>query len=500
MRKIATVAALTALAGALSFPSPSLAARRDAPALEVYDIFFRKVNDYGVQLVDWQGYLANPYVELTVRAPKIPGVQYPLTVDLQAKGTSRLMFNMPSELTAAGATKSFTLTGPADRETVRLAIHSKQGAGRDELHQWIMKTTDAAGATLTQTMPIRVQQDEKTPLKPTIPIDFDYRYDTITGYFKDPGVRKAAEAAVRNWFAFFDLEPFDTVAAGDEVNRLPGDDWQNEVEAANAKPYNGMYVFFRGIQTPYSTGYPTINGKFHTRNGKPTPYHRSTSMILEYDEQLMKLFTSLKDEDWYKTDLGQVIDVQGLVMHEYGHAVAFHSDWKGMADYVASKGKDDQDVIDYQGYPVPLDTSYHVPGDDPYWDRISGQSGGWRHVFPTRRWELTKLSLLIAENAGWKLNRKLTPFLKPSIETAAVPSAKAGTAYEQRLKAKGGVPFYDWQVTGGALPPGLTLDRFTGAITGTPTTAGTYEFTVQLRDYAKLSAPVTREYGLGVGA
>ncbi|TMR25335.1 peptidase S8 [Nonomuraea turkmeniaca] len=499
MRKIAMFGALAALAGALSLPSPSLAAPKEAPQLEVYDIFFRKVNDYGVQLVDWQGYLANPHVELTVRAPRVPGITYPLKVDLHAKGTSRLMFNMPSELTATGATKSFTLTGPFDREVVRLAIHSKQSAGSDELHQWVMKTTDATGAKRTQTMPIRVQQDEKTPLEPTIPIDFDYTHDTITGYFSDPGVRKAAEKAVRNWFAFFDLEPFDTVPAGDEVNRLPGNDWQNEVEVTNAKPYNGMYVWFRGIQTPYSTGYPTVNGKFHTQDRKPTPYHRSTSMILEYDEQLMKLFTSLEDEDWHKTDLGQYIDVQGLVMHEYGHAVAFHSDWKGMADYVAAKGAGYKDVIDYQGYPVPLDTSYHVPGDEPYWDRLSGQNGGWRHHFPTRRWELTKLTLLIAEAAGWKLNRNLTPFLKPSIETASLPAATAGAAYDQRLKAKGGVPFYDWQVVRGELPEGLSLDRFTGAITGKPVTAGSYEVTVQLRDYDKSSTPVTRAYTLTVG-
>ncbi|GJM67789.1 hypothetical protein HMSSN036_00050 [Paenibacillus macerans] len=29
---------------------------------------------------------------------------------------------------------------------------------------------------------------------------------------------------------------------------------------------------------------------------------------------------------------------------------------------------------------------------------------------------LTKLALLIAEKAGWKLNRELTPFLSPSIK------------------------------------------------------------------------------------
>ncbi|SEN77101.1 Ig domain-containing protein [Nonomuraea pusilla] len=497
--RLLPAAVTLALAATLSAPSPGLAERRAAPPLDVYDIFYRKVNDYGVQLVDWEGYLANPYVELTVRAPKTPGVAYPLKVELKAEGTSRLMFNLPSELTATGATKSFTLTGPADREVVRLAIHSKQGPGQDERHRWIMRTTDATGAAVTQTMPIMVQQDEKKKLEPTIPIDFDYRYDTVTGYFSDPGVRQAAETAVRNWFAFFDLKPFDTVPAGDEVSHLPGDDWQNEVQTSNAKPYNGVYVFFRGIQRPYSTGYPANNGKFHTVDGKPTPYHRSYSMILEYDEELMKLFTSLADEDWYKTDLGQVIDVHGLVMHEFGHAVAFHDWWKGMADYVASKGEDDREVIGYQGYPVPLDTSYHVPGNEPYWDRLSGQSGGWHHFFPTRRWELTKLSLLIAENAGWKLNRKLTPFLKPSIETASLPAARAGAAYSGRLKAKGGVPFYDWQVVDGALPEGLTLDRFTGEISGRPAAAGSATFTVRLRDYDRLSTPVTKAYTLTVG-
>ncbi|MEU7858252.1 Ig domain-containing protein [Nonomuraea sp. NPDC049141] len=468
-------------------------------AAQVVDMFGRTVNTYGVKLVDWEGYLANPYIQLTVKPPQ--DAQFPVTIDLKAEGTSRLMMDLPSQLTATGATKTLTFANASEQKTFKLEIASKRGAGQDELHTLRLAIRDGSGATLQQSMPIRVQQDEKTALQPTIPITFDYRYDTITGYFNAPAFRTTAEEAVKDWFRFFDVAPFDTVAAGTENNHLPGNDWQNEITVTNNAAYNGMYVFFRGIQSPYSTGYPAANGKYSTRNGQQVagPMHRSTAMIFEYDEANKQLFTSLADEDWYKTDIaGSVLDVHGLVMHEYGHAVAYHSDWAGMRSYVAGGGND-PDVVAYQGRAVPLDSSYHIPGDQPNWDRLSGQSGGWTHLFPTRRWMLTKLALLVAENAGWKLNRNLTPFLAPSIVTTSLPQATPGTAYQQTLSAKGGVPFYDWQVTSGSLPAGLSLDRFTGTISGTPTTAGTSTFTVQLRDYDSRSTPVTRSFQLQVG-
>ncbi|GAA2208157.1 hypothetical protein GCM10009850_036150 [Nonomuraea monospora] len=494
---VAAVLLLASLVASL-FTGPAGPAHAAGPA-QLVDLFGRTVNSYGVKLVDWQGYLANPYVELTVRPPA--DMRFPLTIDLKAEGTSRLMMDLPSQLTATGATKTLTFASASEQKVFRLAIHSRRGPGADEQHTLRLSIRDAGGATYQHSLPIHVQQDEKSALQPTIPIAFDYRYDTITGYFSDTGVRTAAEEAVKDWFRFFDLQPFDTVAAGAEPNHLPGNDWQNTVNVTNNAAYNGMYVFFRGIQTPYSTGYPASNGRYSTRGGQqvPGPLHRSTAMILEYDEANKQLFTSLADKDWYRTEIqGSVLDVHGLVMHEYGHAVAFHSDWAGMRSYVAGGGND-PDVVAYQGRAVPLDSSYHIPGDQPNWDRLSGQSGGWTHLFPTRRWMLTKLALLVAENAGWKLNRNLTPFLPPSITTTSLPQATPGAAYQHTLAARGGVPFYDWQVTGGSLPAGLTLDRFTGAITGTPAAAGTSTFTVQLRDYDRLSTPVTRSFTLTVG-
>jgi YVTN family beta-propeller protein/uncharacterized repeat protein (TIGR03803 family) len=61
-------------------------------------------------------------------------------------------------------------------------------------------------------------------------------------------------------------------------------------------------------------------------------------------------------------------------------------------------------------------------------------------------------------------------------------TAQVGVAYSSALVASGGVAPYTFSITSGSLPPGLTLNTSTGAITGTPTTAGTYNFTAQVVD------------------
>jgi hypothetical protein len=50
------------------------------------------------------------------------------------------------------------------------------------------------------------------------------------------------------------------------------------------------------------------------------------------------------------------------------------------------------------------------------------------------------------------------------------------------LFADGGVPDYTWTLVSGELPPGLELSASPGRITGTPTTAGTFTFTVRVTD------------------
>ncbi len=64
-----------------------------------------------------------------------------------------------------------------------------------------------------------------------------------------------------------------------------------------------------------------------------------------------------------------------------------------------------------------------------------------------------------------------------------------GVPYPYALTATGGTPPYkNWTVTAGSVPAGLTLDPTSGAFQGTPTTAGTFTFTVTVQDSAGLTS------------
>jgi hypothetical protein len=76
-----------------------------------------------------------------------------------------------------------------------------------------------------------------------------------------------------------------------------------------------------------------------------------------------------------------------------------------------------------------------------------------------------------------------------SITTTSLPNGTVGSAYSQVVQASGGTPSYSWSLVPGqgTLPPGLSLSGG-GVITGTPTTAGTSNFTVRVTDAASATA------------
>ena len=82
--------------------------------------------------------------------------------------------------------------------------------------------------------------------------------------------------------------------------------------------------------------------------------------------------------------------------------------------------------------------------------------------------------------------------------TSPLPAASVGSAYSLTLNPAGGTPPYNsWSVSSGALPHGLTLGP-TGNISGTPDTAGTYNFQVTVRDSSSPVGSASKNFTLVV--
>ena len=96
-----------------------------------------------------------------------------------------------------------------------------------------------------------------------------------------------------------------------------------------------------------------------------------------------------------------------------------------------------------------------------------------------------------------KLTAQFAPgIFDVTITTDTLPNGKVGEAYSQTLSADGTTPI-TWSVENGDWPTGLSLNKDTGEISGTPTAAGTSTFTVKATNSAgsdtkELSITITK--------
>ena len=99
----------------------------------------------------------------------------------------------------------------------------------------------------------------------------------------------------------------------------------------------------------------------------------------------------------------------------------------------------------------------------------------------------------------WPIRRARPPQERPpslsifiegflTITTTSLPTGYVSILYDTQLMVTGGTPPYQWTLSSGTLPPGLTLTPATGVISGTPTTTGSYPITVQVVDSEKSPA------------
>ena len=82
--------------------------------------------------------------------------------------------------------------------------------------------------------------------------------------------------------------------------------------------------------------------------------------------------------------------------------------------------------------------------------------------------------------------RKRGPYDVDLPALAVVSSAPTSTVIDEPFvqlnAAANGLPDYEFVIVAGALPAGLTLNRYTGTVSGTPTTLGLFSYTVRVTD------------------
>jgi uncharacterized protein (TIGR03437 family) len=84
-----------------------------------------------------------------------------------------------------------------------------------------------------------------------------------------------------------------------------------------------------------------------------------------------------------------------------------------------------------------------------------------------------------------------------TLSPATLPEGRVAKAYQQTLMATGGGTF-SFTVSEGALPPGLSLAAASGVLAGTPTSAGTFNFTIRATSSNTCSG--TQAYSLTIAA
>ncbi|MBR0151193.1 MAG: putative Ig domain-containing protein [Synergistaceae bacterium] len=82
--------------------------------------------------------------------------------------------------------------------------------------------------------------------------------------------------------------------------------------------------------------------------------------------------------------------------------------------------------------------------------------------------------------------------------TGTIPDATKGSSYTATPKASGGASPYVWSISAGSLPSGLKLNTSTGKISGTPSRAGTFNFTLKAKD--KNGAAGTKAFTVKISA
>ena len=250
----------------------------------------------------------------------------------------------------------------------------------------------------------------------------------------------------------------------------------------------GEWTVSLTVSTPYSTvpGGVVFNAlSAGIRNGATDGYDNAydTVSLLESDDPVQAYFphgATLKDING-----DGVLDGWGCPNPDTGYNVYQCSLWRDFRALSEDKAWSIEVISPINGATISL--NWRVAGDAETLSRVDLTLVDLSSSPPLPPIPLTQTSNhqytnIFDAGKGYGL-RRFEVRMKARglfITTPSLPDATTGTLYNFRLSAVGGTPV--WSIVYGELPPPFTLNLSTGEITGTPSAAGSYRFTVKVFD------------------
>jgi hypothetical protein len=491
----------------LAFSAGSVSPSAPETPLILKDRWGREVQERGLTLVDWDGYIANPAIGLSLAVPE--GLDYP--VEIYLHGTDpRIHFDRSDSDDRTGIGKRIRLATPQAEAEFRMSIFPDRD-GLDEQHELIVQIFSRGREVRRARIPVRVvDRDVSVELasdavsasdliapRPHYPVHVDFTEDR-SGLFSDPMARQVVRQAAEDWAFFISPFPHDLVPPESERLQVWNvDGFQITRLLLNPRAFRGYLLYATGIHHDEmrAGGAPSWQGGFHSHSGENYPLKRSGTVEFDRAGNWNRLgwFRSLLDRDWWVSGSlrGEPSDLYSIAVHEIGHALAFHPLYPVIGHAMKGEGIRGERLEDYLGGRPLLDASVHlVDTVDPV--SLYGAFGmEYQAKMKARRWLITKAHLLCLEAVGYPL-RKTSAFESVRFRNAEESHTwPAGRHSEYLLPVVGGVPGFRFRVVDGGLPPGLSLDEWSGIIRGSTRGTGRHRVEVEVDD-SDLTTPAVR--------
>jgi hypothetical protein len=131
----------------------------------------------------------------------------------------------------------------------------------------------------------------------------------------------------------------------------------------------------------------------------------------------------------------------------------------------------------------------------------------FRKVDSTRKPTLILVLTLIVCSLFWEgcsglsqVPTGVSNTVQPMTMQSSLPGSTVGSSYREVISVSGGTAPYVFVLSQGSLPPGLGLSPATGSISGVPTQAGTYSFTITVNGETAIGSSASHAYTVPIAA